>query len=168
MALLGIVRPNANNNELWSGHDYINIDEVVVQPNAGGGDVISADKYDDMERQQYDMQTLSGVESVTQIVLWVYASGIPLESYKYLRLNIAPGGVWQTEQSKALTTSMAWYSATFNGTWTQADLDSLLIGLTTDTMGTNDNTAVDVAYCEIYGTLVPPDYGDFFFFLGEG
>jgi hypothetical protein len=154
-AATGIVRPNENNNMLWTTYAYTNIDDPVEEPAAGYGDTVWADQVDNLEKQQYDMGSLAGVDSVSQIVLHTRMAGFRGD----VDCNIYIAEAWQTATNIYPGDSeiLAWQpTITWTGAWTQADLDGLLLGFTAHTSGTPDYIEIDVAYCEVTYTPVPP------------
>ena len=157
------IRSNGNNNTLWYDYDYTKIDDNVVQPNAGDGLAASALNSeedpvwnDNGVRQQWDMSSLT-VASFSSITLWVRAKGsLGTET---LDLDVNIGGSWQGASQKSLTPSnvYGWYSVTYNGTWTQEQLNGLIVGLTPNNISAIGATVdVDVVYCDVTYVPVPP------------
>jgi hypothetical protein len=161
-----IVRPNGNNNDLWTEYDYGKISDPVVQPNAGDGIYIYARKADADERQQYDMETLA-VTAVTNVTVWIYGRYLSGSNRTIIFASISMGGYWQDPVQVQLSDTFAWYSVSFSppvGGWGQSDMDTLIAGLTAPHNDSiYDEQDVDVLYCSITYTPPPPgEYGDFF------
>ena len=126
---VGYCDPNGDSSIGWTptppGTSFSTIDEGTRQPDvpdtadyvrgAGGG--IATDIY--------DMSTLTGVDSVSQVVLWAYgilggAKGIPA-----VVGDVYLAGGWVGLASWGFTTSNSWKSITYNGSWTSGSLDAM-------------------------------------------
>lgn len=126
----GYVDPNGDIQKQWASTgaaNYTEIDDGTRQPTAAGtGDYVSATTGQD---DIYDMTTISGVDTVTSVKLWLY--GRSQTSNNYVALYVYMGGTWSTLQNVAFSSggygSWSWESATFDGNWTQADLNALQV-----------------------------------------
>jgi len=76
----------------------------------------------------FDMSSIAGAASVSSIVVWVYGSRVMDGD---VGAAIYVGGGWEAVQYFGVT-SAGWYSVTFNGAWTQADLDALQVKIIND------------------------------------
>lgn len=154
------LRPNGNNSIGWTGASYVNIDDAVSQPTAGDGSIIKPAKANDNSDCDFDLDDCgSTIYNITSVVVWVY--GYSTEADKTMEVNLNISG-WQTEQTITFTGSYSWYSKTFtpaSGTWTQAQMDAMLVRISSNTVA-NDNTWwIDTIYCYVTGDDVAPSSG---------
>lgn len=88
----------------------------------------------------FNMSTLTGVGTVSNVTVWVYGKmvdyGPPGGPYD-IKVNAYLGGTYLSDTLLSLTASNSWKSASFNGSWTQTDLDNMLVKLTSYTNGMN-------------------------------
>ncbi|OHA46259.1 MAG: hypothetical protein A2828_00790 [Candidatus Terrybacteria bacterium RIFCSPHIGHO2_01_FULL_43_35] len=139
------------------------VDDNVTQPTAGdtANYVRTGTSGAGGEIEEYTMTT-TGVGAVTSIKFWIYSQAITLASTAdTLTLNLIINGV---DQAAATITpnqgSYTWQSATFNGSWSQADLNGLNFKITRNMLGTgpssgrDDDIAVATVYAEV--TYSPP------------
>lgn len=106
-------------------YNYVQVNDSVRQPSAPDTTEYLTGLSDDID--EYDMETISGVESVSQIMVWVYGKSDQEWDDYDLELNIYVDGSWQTAENVNLTTSYQWLNATFTGSWDQTDLDNLQV-----------------------------------------
>lgn len=149
--IIQISRPIANVNTLWNSNSYASIDDVVLQPNAGDGVKCNANSTDDNEAQAWYMSRIKGDFSfIDGVMVWVNAYKVGTAGNPTVNINI--GGVNQTAQSMALTTSAAWYSFGFTGTWNLGDWNYPPSGsqviITSGSI--SGDVYVDVVYAEVY------------------
>jgi len=145
--------PNGNSTSVWVSNAYTSIDDAVREPNdPGTATSIYANKSDDSEEQTYTMSnTVETYGAVTQIVIWV--NGMIVAGTPEITCRISVGGSWETAQNMGLTTSQAWHSYTFNGSWSAANVDALLVSFITPNMpGSLDLVTIYCAYADISGT----------------
>lgn len=150
----GYVDPNGDVSKQWelpaSGTHFDDIDDGVRQPTAPGTSTYIAETTEEAEVQKdvFNMTSLAGVSEVTQIKVWAYghADGAASPSCK-TRIKI--GGVWKTLTNLNFTGSNTWKSATFTGSWTQAQLDALQVELEADLDGDMGEVYVYEMYCEV-------------------
>jgi hypothetical protein len=129
---VGYIYPNGDGATLQWGitpssptTHYTKIDDEVVQPNVPDTSDYVAQMANGAA-EVYEMSSISSVSSVSQIVIWAYGyvqnggGGIP--RYIYIQGVNQTGGVLTN-----FTATNGWQSATFTGSWTQADLDSLQV-----------------------------------------
>lgn len=130
----GIVRPNIDGATLDFVPDagtvhFDRVNEVVTQPTAPS----TASGYLSMgsgaaKVEILGMETIAGVSAVSQIKVWVYSSFTA--DGPTFTASIFVGGVFVADVSFAAAAAAGWYSATFSGSWTQADLDALQVRMT--------------------------------------
>ena len=153
-----IKRPIANVNTLWTTYDYTNIDDVVEDPTAGSGDIISADDTDDTEEQIYDLALVNAANtlslySIDQVIVKVYGNyGGASSQDADVRVKI--GSNWTSQQSLGLPATAAWVTKTFNGSWNVADfMTTFQIGLQASV--TKNSIDIDVVYVILKGYSHP-------------
>ncbi len=148
------VDPNGDVAAAWyvnpgeSSH-YLTIDEGTRQPtvpNTGDYIYIDWDAYVDT----FDMSSLAGVNSVTQVKVWIYCDNWMMEEEGSVDAtgNIYMNSLWQTPQNFSCTGTTGWKSVTFTGTWTKTDLDNMQVKLTS-AMTSWGNINVYAMYAEI-------------------
>ena len=156
----GTLRPTGTVSHTWSqGTGHANIDDVVTQPAAGDGSIIKATQPagDDNDVEVVSFGTIS-VGSVSNITVWTYGgyaggAGTP-EVDVYM-------GAWQGYQEVSFTGApFVWTSDSFNGSWTQANLDGLQVRYRADVPDAGkaeETNSIDVCYVVV--TYVSPGYG---------
>ncbi len=140
------------------------VDDNVTQPTGGNvtNYVGTGTAGAGGEIEEYNMTTTTGVGEVTSIKFWMYSQTITLGSTAdTLSLTINIGGADQTPVDITPSSGVStWQSATFNGSWTQADLNGLRLKFTRNMLGTgpgsgrDDDIAVATTYAEV--TYAPP------------
>lgn len=142
----GTLRPGAGGTHTWSaGTNPDNVDEVVNQPDAGDALLITATVGggDDNDIEIFAFPTIADVASVSNITVWSNGN-IALTNSPEIWIDM---GGDQTEQECALVSGPDnWTSNSFDGSWTQADLDGLLVKYRADCPGKDDGNALDVVY----------------------
>ena len=145
------LRPNGDDTILWGASpSWSVIDDAVTQPTAGSGDLITADKFDDLEENIWNMTTQAGVGTATQVVLWINSKLITSSVNIILTCRLNLGG-WTSTQNITINSETAgWYSLTFTGTWTSGNVDGMQVGIKTPTISAaEDGIDMDVMYTEI-------------------
>jgi len=71
------------------------------------------------------MTTLTGVDSVSQVVLWAYGVLGGVKGAPTVSGDVYLAGGWVSQTSWAFTTSNSWKSITYDGTWTPGSLDAM-------------------------------------------
>lgn len=141
------IRPTSNVNSNWDVNTYANIDENVVEPNAGNGDTINWDKNDDGEKQEYNMGNTT-YTAITKLVLWIYTRTLD-DGGTVARMKIGA----TDSGDLSLPNDDSWHSKTWNGTWTQAEVNSLTVELEAPArIGGSKYGEFDVVYVEVTGT----------------
>ncbi len=82
---------------------------------------------------EYQMTTLV-VGSVSQVIVWVNLIDMEGGSNE-VDVSIFVNGGWEADIAVTAPAAQGWDSATFNGAWTQANLDALQVRLTCKSAG---------------------------------
>jgi len=144
------LRPTSNVNTLWNTNAYTSIDEEVVAPDTSAldGNMITANKNDDSEGQQWGA-ALGDAGTYASLKLWIYGYRGGTAPNPTGRLNI--NGSWQSAQAFSLGVgagSPGWSSVTFTGPFT-LPLSSLTIEVATgDHPGATDSIVLYAVYVE--------------------
>ena len=149
-----------------SGDHYATIDDGTRQPAVPNLDdyiEINSGAGQDNFADTFYMETLTGVDSVSSIKIWVYGKTGPADDEVHADISLDDGSTWvgSGEIIPESTSSAAWFSKTFNGTWTQAQLNTLHTKLIYKFVGgvAIGDTAVYAMYAEItYEEVVIPEY----------
>jgi len=150
------VDPNDDVSNAWvvsgGGDAYDNLDDGVRQPDEPDADYIFAGDGNENDECIMRMGTLTDVDTVSSIVIWTYGKATSGER-PTIDINI---NGYQGVQTVLLDTSYSWKSNTFNGNWTQSQLNDLLVKYKADTAyGKYDSTYIKACYGEItYTELV--------------
>ena len=145
----GYCDPNGDDSIQWNpnSNNYQQIDDGVRQP-SDPGTVTGVEDNGDGTIDIYNMTTIASVTSVSQVVIWVYGKvdGADVDTTD---IDINMGG-WEGAQTIPFShgAAPAWQSVTFNGTWSQADLDGLQVKATANhnIAGANNNYEI---YAEV-------------------
>ncbi len=110
--------------------NYTCIDDAIRQPDMWPGtlDYVSTITLGYVDVYTFP-DTIQGVDSVSNVTVWVCGNNDGGES-PTVDLSVYMGGGWAANQTASLVNDAAWYSKSFNGTWTQADLDNLQVRFT--------------------------------------
>ena len=161
---VGYVDPVGDNAVTWTpsaGTDhYALVDDGVRQPDAPDtADYVSYTAAPGAN-EDFDMGTLT-VSEVSSVTVWAYAKH---DAAAALNLNVYLAGAWQTANTtNTLSGTYAWYSATWNGSWSQADLDALLVRVTKTNAQEVYVETVAAIYADItYEPVAPPAAGGHF------
>jgi len=152
------LRPNGTSVNQWGYGDHTYVDEAVTQPNAGGGDTWNG--YTDDNNEFIAMtfpDTIDDVDEVTNITVWTYGG---VYSSHHPEVQIIVGGIGETAQETSLGTiaSFKWCSNSFNGSWSQSALDSLVVQYYCDATDKNDGNYLDVVYVIVTYTSTSTGY----------
>ncbi len=104
---------------------------------------------------EFLMETISDVDEVTSISVWLYgfsALGIFTSQPAPYRFSLFLNGSWVDYPIgfEDMPTSSAWVSQTFTGSWTQADIDALQVRIeATDDSGPGSQATVYAIYAEL-------------------
>ena len=157
--------PNSNITSVWKTYNYTNIDNGVRQPSTNTSDYIQWNKSDDDEIQAYGMSNLSSLTSITSIKVWVYGKRTSHDPDLQCRINV--GGSYEDYQNFGLTSTSSWHSLTFNGTWTDTDVNALGVYFLSGSIGGFSDNKIYLVYAEITGTahtvFTKTAYDDFSF-----
>ena len=157
----GILRPNATVTNEWYIGNHTGVDEDVTQPNIPTGypDDWASDPSDDNEIIVMGFpNTIDDVDEVTNITVWTYGETMEDDDPE---VSVNMGG-WQVDQQCNLPPFEVpnWTFNSFNGSWTQANLDALQVRFTADTpskYGSHDLWCIYVVVT--YDAVVPEGYG---------
>ena len=145
--------PNGDVQKEWESscaNHYECIDGGVRQPNAPTTDDIAAldGNENDIDRFYMD-NSIQGVDEVTSVVVWIYGRNSTGE-HCLVDLQMGTLEAWEGYQTVNMDGSYAWRSKTFNGSWTQANLDDMQVRFKADSIyGTYDYTRIRAFYCEV-------------------
>jgi len=150
-AAIGIIRPNGDSTPLqWtpspSGSHYSTIDEIVTQPTAGTTSDIVDNQKNVSAIDQYMMETISGVNSVSAITVWVYT--MCDKNASDMNIGLYYNGSAQQTNVVSVSTAYSWLSTSFTGlNLSQSQLDGLEVQIT----GVNGGRTYTVAtlYAEV-------------------
>lgn len=157
------IRPNGNAiAQTWFDADFSYVDEEVNQPDAGGEDYANATLDDNNETFEVSFpDTIDDVDEVTNITIWTLGGSFSANPEIWLVLD------WSTAEQQCeipIAGDMGWTSNSFDGSWSQADLDSLVLIYRADGGEKGDTTWIDVAYAVV--TYSIPAVGYAHKFLG--
>jgi len=149
----GYVDPNGDagtNNWIKMGveqtYHYQHVVTATRQP-SNPGTTLGLIGTEDNLVDDFNMTTLTGVDSVSNVTVWVYGhksnGGAPTQC----EVDINIGGA-QGVHAIGLTDSDSWKSYSYDGTWTSANLDGMTVRIISDvTMG--GEVAVYDVYCVV-------------------
>ncbi|MFH2069127.1 MAG: prepilin-type N-terminal cleavage/methylation domain-containing protein [Candidatus Omnitrophota bacterium] len=126
----GYIDPNGDGDTLqWSRNPgpthYGGIDDGVRSPDTPDtGDYIDANS--DFVTDRFTMTSIPGVSSVSNVTVWGYGRSDFYPDDK-VNIRIYMGGEWTTSSYFAFSDSDSWSSVSFDGEWTQDDLDGILV-----------------------------------------
>ena len=142
---MATIRPNSTPvNQWFAGRDHTDVDEEVVQPNAGnqGTDVIAASDImaDDGQIESFGFpDTINDVDEVTNITVWSngWQDGgnspeVKITGEDYVECTL--GGAF------------GWTSDSFDVSWNQSELNALVVTYRADVPNKNDTNTIDVCY----------------------
>ena len=153
-----IIRPSANFGTMqWtasgSASHFENIDEVVIQPTTGD-DSDSNFATNQNQFEEFEMTTISGVATATQVVVWVYVKTVTNDG---LDINLE-GNSTTSAVSISPSTSFTWLSATFSSlSLSQTDVTALRVKFKSTKSGPADETHVATMYAEVTFTTASVD-----------
>lgn len=160
----GVLRPNADVANPWSRGDWDSINDVELQP-AGSGDATYLEGWVGDNNSVYKCgfpDTITDVDEVSNVTVWCW--GYEVGGDPEITINI--DGVEEAWQECTLPTGAGnddWTSNSYNGAWTQANLDSLEVWLRSDSPVKNDIDKFSVVYVVITYSQVAAGWagGDF-------
>lgn len=156
----GYCDPNADSTPIqWhpnvGGTHYQVIDGGIRTPTAPTTDNIYAGDGDENAQGTVQMGTLT-VATVTRVRVWTYGTNTAGE-IPFVRIQI---GGWAANQSLDMGAGYGWYYRDFNGSWSQADLNGLLVRYTADSLiGKLDGIWIRACYAEVTYTAPVVGYG---------
>lgn len=145
---VGYIQPNSDDgpNDWQPGTtEYVLIDEPYGSPSIA--DYIEAifESGDDNKVSTFGFPNAITVYTVTQIVIHTYGSNVGINNPE-IDLNI---GGWQGYETCDLAGSYQWKLNTFNGSWTQADLDAVQIRYRANLFGKSNAHYIACVYLEV-------------------
>lgn len=120
-------------------------DWIGTGTNGAGGEVV-----------EFGLDSPSSVASATQVVVNVNLRSATLgSSADTVGFALRVNGTLQAVTTVTMTSTFTNYSATFNGSWTQADVDSMQIYLIRNVVGTGPGSGRDddVQLANVYATV---------------
>lgn len=157
-----IVRPNANSTNQWelfggSGDAYERVNEEIEQPTDGNGEALRANDDDSGDIEEYEMSSISSVDEVTSITVWVwghYTLG------PQATIDIWLGGYVGVKTCTMPSAVAGWSSYTWSGlSYNQSHLDAMRIKFVAPTLGKNQLVILDCVYAIITYTEAVIGYG---------
>ncbi len=158
----GMVRPDGDAAAGWNATNSPSphceqIDEVVVQPHAGDtGDSVWATDAENTAVETFDMATIPGVGPVSQVDLWVFCKADGGGSAR-VAINM-PDGVnphWQAAQTLSPGSEYAWERLTWDGNWSQINLNGLQVRFVAVTPQSGQVIRVAALYVEATWSRLP-------------
>lgn len=160
---IGYCDPNGDVQKEWfpsvGTTHYVLIDGGIRQPTAPTTDNIGAFDGNENDIDRFYLTSLPDVDEVTSVVVWVYgrnSSGEPCQ----VDLQMGTIEAWEGYQTIEMVGGYGWFSVTFNGSWTQINLDQMQVRFKADNIyGTYDYTRIRAFYCEVTYSEVVVGYG---------
>jgi len=157
---LGYIQPNSDNvpnDWLPISTEYTLIDEARGSPNTT--DYISATNLtgDDNKVSEFGFpNTINDVDEVTQIIVYSYGIKVGTPTPE---VDLYIGGGWRGYQECSVTTGWGWVGDTWNGSWTQAELNAVQVRYRADVPNKNDVNQISCVYLRVTYTQVVLGYG---------
>ncbi len=159
-----ILRPNDTVSNAWSIGDHTDVDEEVVDPN-GSDDVWWLATWASTDDNDIIIMgfpnTIDDVDEVTNITVKTLGE-INLSGDGDPEVDINMGG-WQNEGSEpecvlGFMGTPAWETNSFDGSWSQSDLDGLQVKYIADCIPKNSGNWLDVVYVIVTYTQLGAGY----------
>ena len=148
-----ILRPSGNVNTLWVTNSFSNINEVVINPAAGGGGSVQADDGDESEEQIWSFPSLSSLTAITSVDIHIYHRDTGISGDPPAGVRIKVGGVWSASQDFNYNGTYSWDSNAYGGTWVDSDFVNFEVGVTApNSIGSGREYELSTLYAEITGT----------------
>jgi len=155
------VDPNGDVQKEWNSacpNHYECIDGGVRQPAAPTSDNINAVDGDENDIDRFYLTSLPDVQEVTSVKIWIYGNNTTGE-HCLVDLQMGSLEPWEGYQTVNMDSGYAWFSKTFNGSWTQTNLDQCQVRFKADSAyGKFDTTWIRAFYCEVTYSEVPTGY----------
>lgn len=160
---VGYCDPNGDVQKEWEsscGNHYECIDGGIRQPATPSSDniYVADGNENDIDRFYMD-NSIQGVDEVTSVVVWIHGNNTTGE---HCQVDIQLGSIqpWEGYQTVNMDSGYAWFSKTFNGSWTQQNLDEMQVRFKADSAyGKIDLTWIRAFYCEVTYSEVSLGYG---------
>ncbi len=120
---------------------------------------IATDTANSSYTDEFTMSTASNIDEATSITIRVFATSVTANPSSVeidtLSLNARINGTLQTASTIYPIGSYAWFSISYTGSWTQADIDSLQVQLTRNVVGGGNpsNRADEIRVASVYVDL---------------
>jgi hypothetical protein len=153
-----ILRPSGNVNALWAANSFSLIDEVVINPAAGGVDKCIADDGDESEEQIWSFPSLTTLTAITDVDVHIYHSDSGISGDPPVGVRIKVGGVWSASQNFNYTGTSSWDTNNYAGTWAGTDFDDFEIGVTAPgSIGSGREYSLLTLYAAVNGSAGPTE-----------
>jgi len=130
---VGYVNPNADvGTPEWSmiaAPHWNKINKVTLQPDLPDTGTDISDLTTATHIDVFDMTTIASVAEVTNVKIWVYGLKNSWNA-DFIQGSVYMGGEWKSTSSFGFVRyTPSWQSLSFDGTWTQSDLDAMQVKL---------------------------------------
>ena len=143
--------PGTTVNTLWTTNAYTNINKATRQPTAPStGTYADASKSDAGEKQQWGFtgSSLTNI-NITSITMWANGKGDSITP-PAPKMSVYVNGAYLTDSTEVLnTSSQAWYSYTWNGTWNAQNVNNMKMAITCTPNTVSIGCDVYCAYLDI-------------------
>ena len=146
-----ILRPNADTKADWTedavGTAFSKLDDAVTQPTAPttGSDRITTTGTGTVCTVGFETFTL-GSRRIRSITAWVYGQAVNASNYYTFALRSTPA-LFGATQGSYTSASFGWASTAAYGSWTQAQIDTLELIITSQ--GATGTREIDAVYLEV-------------------
>jgi hypothetical protein len=160
------IRPNSNiTTSAWGEYNYTAIDEVVTDPTAGDGTILTVGNADESNEQQWGLQTPSGtVGNVTSVVVKILArtNNTSDDFAAEITPKIRSNGVWYSATSGSIATNdttCSWYTFTITNSMGAISTMSPAVAIFTDFVHKYCDLIIDTVYVNVnYSGAGPSTY----------
>ena len=151
--------PNGDIERGWVVSTGVNhfavLNDGVRQPATPVSDNIYAGDGDENDIDRFNMSSLTGVEQVTSITVWIYGNNTTGEHCQVDLYIVA----WRGYQTVNMDSGYNWFSKTCVVTCNQAQLDAMQVRFKADSAyGKYDCTWIQAFYCEVTYTEISVGY----------
>ena len=140
------LRPNGTGANAWFSGDHTEVYEEVTQPDPGTVDQIRAQTAENDEIVELTFpNTIVDVGEVTNITVWTWGHVMDVNSPE---VDINMGGWlndWK-ECTMGIGEPFTWKDLTWTGSWSQSDLDGLVVRYRADTPAKVDANSLCTVY----------------------
>lgn len=158
------IRPNSNiTTSAWSEYNYTSIDEVVTDPTAGDGTVLTLTDADSSNEQQWGATTPSGSSgTISSVVIKVLArtNNVSDDLPATITPKIRSNSTWYSASSQTISSNdstCSWYTFTITNSMGAISTMSPAVGIYTDSINKNCDLIIDAVYATVtYSAASPP------------